>query len=410
MSDPSDTSSPRTGRGATPSRPERSDDRPLETGVTGSVAVAREVSKYEVGGINIDQLALALAERLKPKEAARPRFGELAAAWLEHIRPKRVVPENEERLVRRLEPLFGEDETTLTAASVAALLDAQADLSASTKNKLRGVGRMVVDRAAAAQRWLRPNPFALVKRQKEPRRKYEMLTLSELYKVQAHLTPERLRLFRCALHLGMRPGELMALRIEDIDFPANVIHVRRSWERNTTKTNTERDIPLHPAVMADLLDACVAAKGEHVFGAADDGQLERRTTKLTRILRTAMAAADVGVLGGDYKCRRKGCGHTETHLGPIDLRRHKYCPTCDFKLWVVPIVKEVRWYDLRHMCATFHHEAGADRVCISMALGHSLEGTTEEVYTHPTMAKMAAELSKWKLSRPPKHCSDVDVG
>lgn len=261
---------------------------------------------------------------------------------------------------------------------------------------------MIIDWASAAQRWERPNPFALVRRQKEGRRKYELLTLNELYRVQFHLRPDRLRLFRCALHLGMRPGELMGLRISDVDFANNLVHVRVSRDRDTTKTGTERTIPLLSAAHLDLLDACVEAKGELVFGHRLDGSLESQNTKLTRILRTAMVKADVGVLGADYVCRRKECGYRETRLGPLDRRAKPRCPKCDFRLLAVPLVREVRWYDLRHMCATFHHDAGADRVCVAIALGHSLDGITEEIYTHPTSVKMALELGRWKLPRPPR--------
>ncbi|MDP2270891.1 MAG: site-specific integrase [Archangium sp.] len=404
MSVPDRRTPPLTGRGETPSQERLSlDAEPPEYDVgQGSIEVRREVAALELGGINIDQLALALAERLKPVEVERPFFGELAEGWLEHIRGRRVAPGNEERLLRRLKPLYLEDERTLTAQMVSDLIDAQADYSASTKNKLRGAGRKIVEWAQASQRWDKPNPFALVKREKEGRRKYELLTLQELYEVQLHLRADRLREFRVSLHLGLRPGELMGLRVEDIDFANNIVHVRVSRDRDTTKTGTTREIPLHPAVHVELLDACVESKGELVFGHHLDGTLQSQNTKLTRILRTAMVKANVGVLGADWKCRRKGCGFSEYRQGPVDKRRRFYCPKCEFRLLAVPLVREVRWYDLRHMCSNFHHEAGADRVCRKIAMGHSLDDITDEVYTHPTMATMAVQLSKWKLSKPPR--------
>jgi integrase len=366
---------------------------------TGRLEVRHTVAR-EVGGIDVEQLALALAGHLKEPVVELPYFGELAEAWLEHIRSKRVQPDNEERLLRRLKPLYLETEATLTAAMAAELIDSQPGYGPSSKNKLRGVGRMVVDHAAAAQRWNRPNPFGLVKRKKEARRKYEGLTLEELALVQRHLREDRRLLFRVALHTGLRPGELFALRVDDLDFPNRVIHVRRSRDRETTKTGTTRDLPMHPAIECDLLDAATTTKSDLVFGHSFDGSLQSQNTKITRILRTAMVAAGVGVTGVDWKCRRKGCGFTEHVDGaPTRKREARYCPRCDFRLWGVVQVKPVRWYDLRHMCATFHHEAGADRLCISIALGHSIESITEEVYTHPTMARLAAELSKWRLPR-----------
>jgi integrase len=375
----------------------------------GQIEAPRSKAAYEVAGIDVDQLALALAERLKKPAVELPMFGELAEDWLAYITPKRVEADNEKRLVRRLLPLFLEDEESLTAAKVVELLDAQADFGPSTKNKLRGVGRMIIDWAAAAQRWNRPNPFALVKRQKEGVRKYEQLTLDELYRVQAHLRPDRLLLFRVALHLGLRPGELMALRIEDLDFPNHVVHVRRSRDRDTTKTGKEREVPMHPAVVTDLLDAATLSKSVLVFGQRFDGALESQMTKLTRVLRTAMVAAGVGIEGVDWKCRRKGCGFHEYIPGAFDKRRRRRCPSCEFALWPVPKVRPVRWYDLRHMCATFHHDAGADKLCVALALGHAVKsGTTEKIYTHPTRAKMSLELGRWKLARVSKSPSQTE--
>lgn len=403
MSDPDRKTAMRTGRGAPARAGLARGEEPPESDVgEGRVEAPREPrAEYAVGGIDVDQLALALWERMRPAELKLPTFGELVDEWLAYIRTKRVEPKNEERLARRLEPLRATTEATLTAGAIAELLERQTDLGASTRNKLRGVGRMVIDHAAAHQRWNRVNPFGAVKREREARRKYELLTLPELARVQEQLRPDRRRLFRVALHTGMRPGELMGLRVADVDFPNGVIRVRVSRDRETTKTGTERDVPIHPAIETDLLDACVESKGELVFGHRLDGSLESQNTKLTRILRTAMAKADVGVLGADWKCRRSGCGHSETRLGPLDRRRRYYCPRCDFRLLAVPLIREVRWYDLRHMCATFHHDAGADRVCVALALGHSLETTTEEIYTHPSIEKMRVELSRWQLRRAP---------
>lgn len=392
------------GRGAPPSTGVEVDADPPELDVEGSRAVPRSPSSaYEVGGIDVDQLALALAERLKPPEVEKPFFGELVDAWFEYIRTRRVAPENEERHLRRLKELFLETEDTLTVAMVSDLLEKQTDYSPSSRNKLRGTGRLIIEWAQANNRWSKPNPFSLVRREKEGRREYELLTLEELYKVQAHLRADRLRLFRVALHMGLRPGELMGLRIDDVDFKAGVVHVQRSRDRDETKTGTTRDVPIHPAAHLDLLDACVAAKGELVFGRLVDGDMESHNTKLTRILRTAMKKAKVGLLGFKLACRRPGCKHVE-EVKEIDARRRPRCPKCSFRLWIEPLAKPVRWYDLRHMCATFHHDAGADDVCVSLAMGHSLseETTTKKTYVHPSPAKMVAELSKWKLARPPR--------
>ena len=91
MSDPESRQLQLTGRGGLARDPEGVGEQPLESCVVGSIEARRETSALELGGINVDQLALALAERLKPVEVELPMFGELVEGWLEHIRPKREI-------------------------------------------------------------------------------------------------------------------------------------------------------------------------------------------------------------------------------------------------------------------------------------------------------------------------------
>ncbi len=409
MSVPDRRKSPRTGRGASPSQPLRLDAEPPESQVVevavglgeGRIEAPRQIEALELGGINIDQLALALAEateRLKPGEVELPMLGELADDWYQAVAPIRVSPIGEAILLTHLRPLYLEDEKSLTVTAISELLVKLIDdgYSPSTVNKVRGTGKRVVDHAMASKRWTGPNPFALTRRKREPERKYEMLTLDELVKVQAKLPAHRRRMFRVALHLGLRSGELLSLRKEDVDFEAGTVHVHRSHGRDQTKTGKERIIPLHPACAGDLLEASLASSSDIIF-AAEGGELQRSDTKLTRALRSAMAAAGVAITSVTYKCRRRYCdAKPEVHEN-VDAVEKLYCQQCEMKLWPVPEVRSVRWYDLRHMCATFHHAARADEVCVAKALGHSIQGMTRSIYTHPTPEQMRAELTKWRI-------------
>ena len=383
------------------------DEVPLESGV-GKISVRPVESPRSVPLLSeaqLAQLAFDLAERLKPPDAPPPpdraMFGELAHAWFERVRTKRVDPKNEERAIARLRDLFLEDETTLTAPMIEALLETltitgtSEPISASTRNKIIATGRRIIAEAQRQQMWGAVNPFSLVKRSKEEAPKPELLTLEELAAVQPRIPPQYLALFRLALHLGMRPGELFALRKDDVDWARGVVHVRASHERDETKTGKDRTVPILGAIAGDLRDVYDAAKGQLLF--TRDGERLRRDTKMARVLHTAMAKAGVGIVGVTYKCRR--CGRVE-HGGPPPLVDHR-CD-CGMRFWAVREVRAVRWYDLRHMCATFHHRAGADPTCVSLALGHSIDGsTTQRVYTHPDDATMRRELSKWSL---PPHC------
>lgn len=337
-------------------------------------------------------LAALKPEPVEPLE--RPMFGELLAEWLVSIASKRVQPANEQRLARHLRGLYLEDETTLTAAMVEEYL-AGLPLAPSTRNKARGVGRLALDRARASRRWREVNPFTLAPRAKEPSRKYETLTEAELVAVQEQLRPDRRRMFRLHLHLGFRPGELLALRKSDVDFQAGTILVHRSHGRSATKTGKDRVLPILASIAQDLWEAMQESGSELVFSNAD-GQQWRHDTKLTRVIRTAMRDAGVGITDVTYKCRR--CGSAQHLPPPVS---ENVCTKCNVLRWPVPTVRPFRWYDLRHAAARCHRRAGADPLAIATVLGHSTRGatTTDRVYTHFEVADLRRELSKWALPR-----------
>lgn len=348
----------------------------------------------------LNQLKLHLGEVLGRSEPEpSPMLGEIIDLWLASISTKRVCPANEQRLVRHLLPLFLEDERSLHSNAVDALFLKllASGLSASTVNKVRSCGRLAIDFARAGKLWRDNNPFQLVRRLKEPRRQYEQLSIAELSAAQAKLSRRRRREFRCSLYLGWRPGEMFALQKSDVDFKAGSIHIHRSHARDETKTGKERWIPILPEVAGDLMAAIMESPSEFVFP-GDNGERQTNHTKLTRVLRTAMKKARVAIVGAWYRCRRHGCRKSEWRDGSV--QEDIDCAACGFRLLASPRVRPFRWYDLRHMCATLSHAAGADPLCVAMVLGHSLKGetTTRAVYTHPDMAMLSVELSKWKLS------------
>jgi integrase len=75
--------------------------------------------------------------------------------------------------------------------------------------------------------------------------------------------PDRDRaLWATAMYAGLRRGELQALRIEDIDLPAGLIHVRHGWDQYegqiTTKSGKTRKVPIAPALRAHLAEHLLA--------------------------------------------------------------------------------------------------------------------------------------------------------
>lgn len=395
MSDPVGRTPRLTGRGEGPSQPSRLDVEPPEQSVTGVVryrgeeAQSERAVRFDEG--QLDQLALALAERLAAPKA-RWTLGELAAKWLGRV--KRVRLADEQRNVVQLKPLWHLKEGELTPALIGEWLGQLREMSYSpvSINKYRCAGRLVINDAIANAQWGGANPFDLVPRLREPKRKYEMLTLEEARRVLPHFRADHRRMFRVSMVLGLRPGELFALRKQDVDFTQGLVHVHRSHARDTTKTGVPRTLPLLSCIAGDLLDAIRLSPSELVFP-AEDGDLKRADTKSCRILRAAMKRAGV-VTGCTFTCRYKGCEWTQTFAGPCTEEMR--CPTHDWKAWPNPTVKAVRWYDARHMAATYHRGAGADRLAVKLLLGHGGD-ITDDVYTHMGAEWVRAELSRFVL-------------
>ena len=73
--------------------------------------------------------------------------------------------------------------------------------------------------------------------------------------------------------------------------------------------------------------AVCAYPGPWLFPHAD-GTMRDKTWQPEDILRRALKRAGI-VTGYTHKCRRRGCGHEETHADAGQRR----CPRCRFALW-----------------------------------------------------------------------------
>lgn len=94
----------------------------------------------------------------------------------------------------------------------------------------------------------------------------------ECAKLLAALARADRALWATAMYGGLRRGELMALRVEDIDLANGVIHVRRGWDaiegEIATKSGRDRRVPV-AAVLRDYLDEHLLSIGRQeglVFG------------------------------------------------------------------------------------------------------------------------------------------------
>jgi len=162
-------------------------------------------------------------------------------------------------------------------------------------------------------------------------------------------------LFRFALGLGLRKGELLGLRWKDVDFTAATMKItgslqrqRGKLERSATKTDASvRTIALPPTLLTLLRT--------HQERQEQQQHAARRWTDSGLVFTSSVGTA----------------------IEPSDLSRA-------FKqvLKQAGLPEILRFHDLRHACATMLIVMGVHPRVVMEILGHSQIGTTMNIYAH----------------------------
>ena len=188
-------------------------------------------------------------------------------------------------------------------------------------------------------------------------RRFEPLTADEARQLLTSAGGHRLHaLFELALHTGLRKGELLGLRWEDLDLDAGTAAIRRTLQRTAvgglttlpTKTRaSERRIALPTR--------CLQSLKLH----REQQQHEREATNTT--------------------WQHSGHVFTTVQGTPID-------PTNLTRTFTTLLrragLRRIRFHDLRHSTATLLLEQGVELVVIKELLGHAHIGVTATVYAH----------------------------
>ena len=235
--------------------------------------------------------------------------------------------------------------------------------SPSTRAKhLRVLGACL--QAAIAYRYADSNAVRELPRAQKPRpesKEAAYFENGELPRLFEHLKKEPYRtLCLVALKTGMRQGELIALRWQDVDLFEGVVRVRRSYtggSLTTPKNRERRDVDLISDVVQLLSEWELAHSGdlgELVFH--DAGSFLSTRILLRRILYPAMAAAGID------------------RVGPTQERR--------------------TFHSLRHTFAKRALEKGAQITWLSRHLGHSSLKVTTDIYGHWERAERKLQAAK----------------
>ncbi len=309
-------------------------------------------------------------------EPARMTFGAYLKRWLETAAKPRVRArtfEDYEGLLKRyvLPALGGRRLDLIRPLDLQKLYRDMQErgLTGRTVHVTHNVVRSALKQAV---RWrlLPVNPALEVDLPKWEKREMLALTAEEAgrFARAAEATPRGL-VFLLTLTAGLRPSEVLGLTWEDCDLDRGTVVVRRSltrlltgeWSLTEPKTpKSRRTVPL-PATLLSKLRA-------HRKQQAEEKML----------------------LGPEYESHglvfatKSGAPLIQNNLSRREMKD---------ALKAAGLSEKLRWYDLRHTCATLLLAAGENPKVVAERLGHSTVTLTLDTYGHvlPGMQERATE-------------------
>jgi integrase len=239
-------------------------------------------------------------------------------------------------------------------------------LSASTVHKMHDILRRGL---AQATKWhlVQRNVADTVKPPKPAQKEICALSAAETRRLLEAASGDRLEaLYVLAVHTGMRQGELLALRWQDVDMESAVVSVRRTLTRSGGRVafgepktkKSRRSIRLTPQAVEAL------------------------RSHLERQLR------DMEILGDRYQdLGLIFTTDTGGLINPSNLRQRSFAPL--LKRAGLP---HMRFHDLRHTCATLLLSRGVHPKFVQELLGHATIAITLDTYSHvmPNMGDATA--------------------
>lgn len=230
--------------------------------------------------------------------------------------------------------------------------------------------RLLKEALAQAVRWqlLAYNPADAVTPPRAARPEMRVLSPEEVsWLLEAAAGTPLYTLLYLALHTGLRQGELLGLRWQDVDLDRGSLHVQRTAQRLPGQGVTYRAPKSHRSSRPVSLSAEVV-----------ELLREHRRAQVQHRLRVGPAYKGMGLvfaspLGGP--------------MDPGNLRRHFA------RLVESAALAPMRFHDLRHTAATLMLRAGVHPKVVSERLGHATVSLTLDTYSHvlPDLQREAAE-------------------
>ncbi|NNB96678.1 site-specific integrase [Corallococcus exiguus] len=322
-------------------------------------------------------------------EAPTPMtFSEAARRYRETVRHLISYRMVDSYLRLHVEPCIGKK---LLQEVTPADLDA---MTASLRKKLApGSINLALIRVSSVYRWAHKarifrgeNPVEEAARVRVPVRAPRALTAPQLQALLKAAGRWRL-LFLVAAWCGLRKGELLGLKWDDVDLNERVIHVRRSYDRETTKGRRERIVPM-PAWLADELhDARKAMVSGWVFPGRKGKMRQGEHFRTADHFRATLVRANL-IRGWRMECP---CGHSED----LPAKVARDCPACGAAVLPTPVPVDMTFRHLRSTCATLL----GDLRTAQAILGHSSPAVTARHYYAANLETLRAAVEAMPRAR-----------
>jgi integrase len=250
------------------------------------------------------------------------------------------------------------------------------------------------------------NPVKETKPLEEPEFAHELLTEAEFNRVVPHLPDDWRPICQIAFMTGLRRGEIFALRKDKsvIDLDRATLTPRASNSRAMTKGKRIKSIPLTPGALAVISAAWdKVGYGDLLFPAMGGG-IRGEHLRAADIVRNAMVRAGL-TEGWLHVCRR--CQDEGERHGDEQQRK---CSRCDDIMWPKPIVRQVRFHDLRHSAANHLLDHGVDLSDVQQMLRHSTIAITERYYRHRTVEALRKAVTQPSSSTIERHIQQLAAG
>jgi excisionase family DNA binding protein len=316
-------------------------------------AMGKRIQRVEAGASSREEAELALKRAVLAEAALQPeprqerrriKFQELSRIYFEDyaMTVKRSWRSDKQRL-RELEKYFKDiylDEVTPLMVQKCLAWRLKKGNAKSTANRYLALLKKMFN-LAIDEGYLESNPASKVRLFSErDRLKERILTEDEETRLLAASYPTLRSIIRVALNTGMRLGEILTLRWDQVDFNGMKLTVLK------TKSGKPRTIPLNEALYGELL-ALRSADGRSPFVFPNPNTALPLTT-----VDTSFRAA----------CQRAG-------------------------------ISGLRFHDLRHTFGSRLVEKGVDIETVRSLLGHSSIAITQR-YVHSTDERRRAAVEK----------------